>query len=115
MSPGGFLVDRYFFRAARFVPRLAALFDARLRGTFAPFARASESPIAMACLRLFTVPPFPPGPLLSVPFFRRRIALSTRFDADFPYFRPLDFLALLFRFDVAIGSPGLWLACLATT
>jgi hypothetical protein len=26
-------------------------------GTFAPFFRASDSPIAIACLRLFTLPP----------------------------------------------------------
>jgi hypothetical protein len=26
-------------------------------GTFAPFFRASERPIAIACRRLFTVPP----------------------------------------------------------
>src|SRR5688572_3950123 len=60
--------------------------DLRLRGTFAPFFRASLRPIAIACLRLLTVPPFPPGPLFSVPFFRRRIADLTFFDADFPYF-----------------------------
>jgi hypothetical protein len=52
-------------------------------GTFAPFFRASLRPIAMACLRLFT---FRPEPLSSVPRFRRRIADSTFFDADFPYF-----------------------------
>jgi len=66
----------------------------RLRGTFAPFWRASDSPIAIACLRLFTV--FPLRPDLSVPFFRRRIALSTRFDAAVPYFRrPEDFRAAI--------------------
>jgi hypothetical protein len=48
--------------------------------------------MAIACLRLFTV--FPLLPDLSVPFFRRRIALATRFDAAFPYFRlPEDFRA----------------------
>jgi hypothetical protein len=82
----------------------------RLRGTFAPFFRASESPIAMACLRLFTVPPLPPRPLLRVPFFRRRIALSTRFDADFPYRRPLDRFDEVLRFAAAIGSPRIELA-----
>jgi hypothetical protein len=62
----------------------------------APFFRASESPIAIACLRLVTLPPFPPLPDFSVPFFRRRIALSTRFDAAVPYFRrPEDFLAAI--------------------
>ena len=45
----------------------------------------------MACLRLFTVLPLPD---FSVPFLRRRIALATRLDAAFPYFRaPEDFLA----------------------
>jgi hypothetical protein len=61
------------------------------RGTLAPFFRASDRPIATACLRLFTLPPFPPLPLRRVPLFRRRIALSTRLLAALPYFRPLDF------------------------
>jgi hypothetical protein len=56
--------------------------DDRRDGTLAPFSRASLKPIAIACFRLFTLPP---DPLLSVPFFRRRIADLTRFDADFPY------------------------------
>jgi hypothetical protein len=42
-------------------------------GTFFPFLRASESPMAMACLRLFTVPP---------PFF----------DALFEYLRTMMIL-----------------------
>jgi len=66
----------------------------RLRGTLAPFFLASESPIAIACLRLFTVLPLLPD--LSVPFLRRRIALSTRFDAALPYFLPPeDFFAAI--------------------
>jgi hypothetical protein len=69
----------------------------RFRGTLAPFFRASERPIAIACFRLVTLPALPPLPLRSVPFFRRRIALSTRLLADFPYFRELD------RFVAAIG------------
>jgi hypothetical protein len=36
-------------------------------GTFAPFFLASESPMAIACLRLFTLPPRPSLPLFSVP------------------------------------------------
>jgi hypothetical protein len=56
-------------------------FDVRLRGTFSPFSRASESPIAIACSGLFTVPPCPCFPRLSVPCLRRRIALSTVFPA----------------------------------
>jgi hypothetical protein len=62
----------------------------RLGGTFAPFFRASDRPIAIACSRLFTLPPRPDLPLRSVPFFRRRMALSTRLLAALPYFRPLD-------------------------
>jgi hypothetical protein len=52
-------------------------------GTFAPFSRASLSPIAIACLRLVTLRP---ELLFSVPFFLRRIVERTFFDADFPYF-----------------------------
>jgi hypothetical protein len=61
-------------------------------GTLAPFFRASESPIAIACLRLFTLPPLPPFPDRSVPFFLRRIALATVLPADLLYFRPPDLL-----------------------
>lgn len=59
----------------------AELFD--LRGTFAPFSRASLSAIAIACFRLVT---FLPEPLFSVPFFLRRIVERTFFEAAFPYF-----------------------------
>jgi hypothetical protein len=52
-------------------------------GTFAPLRRASFRPMAIACLRLFTLRP---DPLLRLPFLRRRIADSTLFDADRPYF-----------------------------
>jgi HAD superfamily hydrolase (TIGR01509 family) len=55
----------------------------RLEGTFAPFSRASLSPIAIACFRLVTLRP---DPLFNVPFFLRRMADSTVFDAAFPYF-----------------------------
>lgn len=51
-------------------------------GTLPPARRASESPIAMACRRLFT---FRPEPLLSVPRFILCMARSTFFDAFFPY------------------------------
>jgi hypothetical protein len=65
-----------------------------LRGTFAPFFRASDSAMAIACFRLFTVRPLLPD--FSVPFFLLRIALSTRFDAALPYFRrPEDFRAAI--------------------
>jgi len=54
--------------------------DAVFFGTFLPFFRASDSPIAMACFRLFTVLPL--RPLLSLPLLRRRMARSTSFAAD---------------------------------
>jgi hypothetical protein len=57
----------------------AYFFD--LRGTFLPFLRASESPIAIACLRLFTFPPRPPLPRFKVPRLRLCIARLTSFDA----------------------------------
>ena len=56
-------------------------FDDDLRdGTFPPSARASDSPMAMACLRLFTVLPEPP--LFNSPRFISCIARST-FSPDF--------------------------------
>lgn len=60
-------------------------------GTFAPFLRASESPMAMACSRLLTTPPFPPLPDFSVPRFSRCNAFSTHLPAAAPYLRFLDF------------------------
>src|SRR5215471_19859993 len=56
-----------------------------LRGTLAPFLRASERPIAIACFRLLTRPPLPPFPDRKVPRFRRRIADLTDFCAPLPY------------------------------
>src|SRR6476620_2238647 len=56
------------------------LADFRL-GTFLPFLRASESPMAIACFLLFTVPPLPPLPRLSEPFLRRCMALFTSLPA----------------------------------
>ena len=77
------LLYRLFFRPPErfFAP---PFFPVRFRGTLPPFARASDNPIAIACFRLFTFPPLPPGPERSVPFFRRRIALATRLPAAFP-------------------------------
>ncbi|HET7426388.1 MAG TPA: hypothetical protein VFJ50_05065 [Gemmatimonadales bacterium] len=73
-----------FFRPPLLFFRLADF----LLGTLAPFFRASLRPIATACLRLFTFPPRPPLLRLSVPFFLRRIALSTLRLAAAPYFLP---------------------------
>jgi hypothetical protein len=66
--------------------------DVFLDGTFAPFFRASLSAMAIACLRLFT---FWPDPLLSVPFFRRRMVDSTFFDAALPYFAMLTSMSFV--------------------
>jgi hypothetical protein len=41
----------------RFREELRLREELRRFGTFAPFFRASERPIAIACLRLFTFPP----------------------------------------------------------
>jgi hypothetical protein len=72
----------YFFFDELFLEE-DLLDDDFLDGTFAPARRASDSPMAIACLRLFTF--LPERPLLSFPFFRSCIALSTFSDAFFPY------------------------------
>src|SRR5215470_3659516 len=56
-------------------------------GTFFLFLRASERPIAIACLRLVTVLPL--LPLLSAPRLRSRIARSTSFPAPREYRRAM--------------------------
>jgi len=73
---------RYFLRDLR-------LADFRL-GTFLPFLRASERPMAIACLRLFTVPPLPPLPRLRVPRLRLSMADLTSFDALREYLRAME-------------------------
>lgn len=60
-------------------------------GTFAPSRRASERPIAMACLGLVTFLPLRPD--FSLPCFISFISRSTEAEAFGPYFLPLDFLA----------------------
>src|SRR5262245_36440082 len=52
-------------------------------GTFTPASRASERPMAIACLRLVTR--LPERPLLSVPRLRSRIARSIFLPAFLPY------------------------------
>ena len=89
-----FLEEDDFFRDEDFLRPPDDFFDEeRLRGTFAPFSRASERPIAIACLRLVTFRPL--RPLLSVPDFRLCIARLTLLPADFPYLRPDFFLAAI--------------------
>src|ERR1700680_3207756 len=71
-------------RAACLAARERAVFDGRptdREGTRLPSRRASERPIAIACLRLLTFPPLPPLPLLSVPRLNLRISRSTSFAA----------------------------------
>jgi hypothetical protein len=75
---------RFFLRCASSASNTLGDQLVFFRGTFAPFFRASESPIAIACFLLVTRPPFPPLPDFSVPRFLRRIALFTVFAAAFP-------------------------------
>jgi hypothetical protein len=64
-------------------------------GTFFPSLRASDKPIAIACLRLVTFLPL--RPLFSLPCFIAFISRSTSLPADGLYFREeLDFFELLF-------------------
>jgi hypothetical protein len=66
-----------FLAAAGFLPALfleaAFLLAAFFAGTFAPFSRASDNPIAIACLGFFTLAPEPdlslPSFILSIAFF----------------------------------------------
>jgi hypothetical protein len=71
--------------------------------------------MAIACSRLLTLPPLPDLPLLSVPFLRRRIALSTLLLAPLPYLLRLDlrdvrFLAAIepLREEDEAKLRGLW-------
>ncbi len=64
--------------------RLAALVHPFfLAGTFAPFFRAFERPMAIACFRLLA---FPDLPLFCVPAFVFSTAFFTSFFAAAPYF-----------------------------
>src|SRR6478609_5305075 len=85
-----FFLATFFFATFFFATFFFAVFGF---GTFLPFLRASERAMAIACFLLFTVPPLPPLPLFSVPFFLRCKALFT------------SLLAL--REYLAIGSSGI--------
>jgi hypothetical protein len=74
-----------YFSAARLLAVLR--FFAVFFGTFIPAALASDSPIAIACLRLLTFRP--ERPLLSFPALRSFIARSTLPEAFFEYFRTM--------------------------
>jgi hypothetical protein len=82
---------RRYFRDLR--PALPVdLAPAVFFGTFCPADRASERPIAIACLRLLTVRP--ERPLFNVPALRFFIARSTVADAFVEYFRAMTVLLL---------------------
>jgi hypothetical protein len=87
-------VPPYFF-AFRFfdVFRLAAFFLLAFFGTFFPLARASESPIAIACFLLFTF--LPERPLFKVPALRFFMVRLTSVEAFFEYFRAMDYLPFM--------------------
>src|SRR5438270_150354 len=68
----------------------AAFFD----GTLAPSLRAFDRPMAMACLRLLTFPPLPPGPLRALPRLYSCIYFSTSFEPLCLYFIGLLLFAL---------------------
>jgi hypothetical protein len=79
----------YFF-AFRFLAVFfffVVLFLEAFFGTFFPSARASERPIAIACLRLVTF--LPDRPLFNVPALRFFITRSTSAEALFEYFRAM--------------------------
>lgn len=65
-------------------------YEALFRGTFAPFLRASERPMAIACLRLLTFLRL--RPLRSVPLLRFFIARSTYLEAPLEYLRAIRLL-----------------------
>lgn len=63
--------------------------------------------MAIACFRLLTVPPLPPFPDLSVPFFFRCIALFTLLPAALPYRAILHPPAWIFALKPPLyGRPG---------
>ena len=82
-----FFAVLFFFFAVLF---FAAFFEAFF-GTFLPSARASDRPIAIACLRLVTLRP--ERPLFKVPALRFFITRSTSADAFLEYF--LAFRAMI--------------------
>src|ERR1700744_6151532 len=78
-------------------------YDDFFLGTFLPFLRALESPIAIACLRLFTLPPRPFGPLRALPFLYRFISDSTSRPELFEYFRLVAMRCLLRTRPLRLG------------
>ena len=87
----GFRVDEALFLAAgERLDEDVFLLDDDFFGTLPPAFLASDSPIAIACLRLLTF--FPERPLLSVPALRSCIAFLTLLCAFLPYLAMLGLL-----------------------
>jgi hypothetical protein len=93
--------DCYLF-ALRFL--VVFFFAPFFGGTFFPSRRASESPIAIACLRLLTF--FPDRPLFRVPAFRFFIARPTLADAFLEYFRAIALFSWLNEQTIAAKEDG---------
>src|SRR5580704_8313154 len=89
---------RPVLRLAFLAVRLRAVFF----GTFMPAARASESPIAIACLRLVTL--LPERPLFRVPALRFFITRSTSAEAFLEYFRAMIILPVAGKIIFAAGD-----------
>src|SRR3954464_5797222 len=86
----------WFYEVDRAARSRAAFYAACFRGTFAPFLRAFERPMAMACLRLFTRLP-------CFFFLKCRISVRTSLDAFLPYFLPPPFLRAILRCSFSDG------------
>jgi hypothetical protein len=90
-----FLLEPFLLEPFLLEPFLLELFllEPFLAGTFFPAARASESPMAMACLRLFTF--FLERPDRNVPVFRSCITFLTVEPTLRPYLRAFFLLAMV--------------------
>jgi len=84
------LVDDFRLDDLRLDEDLRDFFDDFFLGTLPPERRASDSPMAMACLRLFTF--LPERPLLSLPRFISCIAFFTFLRDFLPYLAAMDLL-----------------------
>jgi len=84
-------------------PARPYFFD-RFFGTLAPFLRASERPMAIACFLLLTF--LPDLPLLSVPALRFFMARPTFFAAPLEYFLFFAFLAIATGPSTFLGHPN---------
>jgi hypothetical protein len=85
-------MTNYDFFAFRF-DFFAAFFLFAFFGTFLPSARASDKPIAIACLRLVTF--LPERPLFKLPALRFFNTRSTSADAFLEYFRAFRAMIIL--------------------